>query len=140
MSKFIAYTDGSCDNLSLRRPGGAAYVILDENGQLFKKASKGFLGTTNNRMELLAIVSVVNSLPANSEVTIYTDSRYCIMALNSKKPKKNIDLIRLFHEICDFRITVAFEWVKGHNGVFYNEMCDQMANSEYPKIAWNIKE
>ena len=90
MSKFIAYTDGSCDNLSLRRPGGAAYVILDENGQLFKKASKGFLGTTNNRMELLAIVSVVNSLPANSEVTIYTDSRYCIMALNSKKPKKNI--------------------------------------------------
>lgn len=134
MAKFIAYTDGSCDNLSQRKPGGAAYVILDEKGELYKKASKGFLGTTNNRMELLAIVSVVNSLPKNSEVVIYTDSQYCITALTSKKPKKNLDLIRRFHSICDLNILVEFEWVKGHNGVFYNEMCDKMANSEYQKL------
>jgi ribonuclease HI len=134
MSKFTAYTDGSCDNLNAKRPGGSAYIILNEDGSLFKKASKGFLGTTNNRMELLAIISVVNSLPKSSEVTIYTDSQYCIATLKAKKPKKNLDLVQKYHSIAGKLASVTFEWVRGHKGNFWNEECDRMANGEYQKL------
>ena len=68
--EFIAYSDGSCDNNNPSRPGGAAYIIMDTEGNIIKKKSKGFKNTTSNRMELLAIISVVNSLPNNSFVTI----------------------------------------------------------------------
>ncbi len=135
--KFTAYTDGSCNNLHPRRPGGSAYVILDADGELYKKASKGFVGTTNNRMEMLAIISVVSTLPRHSDVTIFTDSQYCIKALTSERPKKNLDLVSLSQRICDADfsdIRVHFEWCKGHNGVFYNEMCDRMANAEYERL------
>lgn len=134
MAKFIAYTDGSCDNLNPKRPGGAAYIIFNEDKSLYKKASKGFLNTTNNRMELLAIISVVNSIPKNSSVTIYTDSQYCILACKSKKPKKNKDLVDLFHRLEGKLSSIEFVWVRGHAGNVYNEECDRMANGEYRKM------
>ena len=134
MERFIAYTDGSCDNLDPKRPGGSAYIIFNEDKSLFRKASKGFIGTTNNRMELLAIISVVNALPKGSEVTIYTDSQYCIKAINSKKPKMNLDLVNKYHQIASKLKKVSFEWVRGHNGNIWNEECDRMANGEYQKI------
>jgi ribonuclease HI len=130
MDKFIAYTDGSCDNLDPKRPGGAAYIIFNEDMTLFRKASKGFCGTTNNRMELLAIISVVNALPKGSEVTIYTDSQYCITTLKAKKPKMNLDLVGKYHQIAGKLAKVTFEWVKGHAGDKYNEMCDSIAVEE----------
>lgn len=130
---FIAYTDGSCDNLSAKRAGGAAYIIFNEDMTLFRKASKGFEHTTNNRMELLAILSVVNAVPEYSGVTIHTDSEYCITALNSRNPKKNLDLIAKYHRLSK-NIAVKFEWVKGHSGNIYNEECDRMANAEFQKI------
>lgn len=134
MGKYIAYTDGSCDNLDPKRPGGSAYIIFNEDMTLYKKASKGFLGTTNNRMELLAIISVVNSIPKGSEVTIYTDSKYCILSLVSKKRKKNIDLVEKFHQLAGKLSIINFVWVKGHNGNIYNEECDRMANAEFQKL------
>lgn len=134
MEKFIAYTDGSCDNLDPKRPGGSAYIIFNEDKSLFRKASKGFIGTTNNRMELLAIISVVNALPKGSEVKIYTDSQYCIKTINSKKPKMNLDLVNKYHQIASKLKKVSFEWVRGHNGNIWNEECDRMANGEYQKI------
>ena len=134
MEKFIAYTDGSCDNLDVKRPGGSAYIIFNDDKSLFRKASKGFMGTTNNRMELLAIISVVNALPKGSEVTIFTDSQYCIKAINSKKPKMNLDLVNKYHQIASKLKKVSFEWVRGHNGNIWNEECDRMANGEYQKI------
>lgn len=134
MEKFIAYTDGSCDNLDPKRPGGSAYIIFNEDKSLFRKASKGFIGTTNNRMELLAIISVVNALPKGSVVTIYTDSQYCIKTINSKKPKMNLDLVNKYHQIASKLKKVSFEWVRGHNGNIWNEECDRMANGEYQKI------
>lgn len=133
-AEFTAYTDGSCDNLNPRRPGGSAYVILDSEGKIYRQASKGFISTTNNRMEMIAIISVVNAVPRNSSLTIYTDSQYCILALKSKKPKKNIDLVQKFHALCEKLSDIKFEWVKGHNGNYYNEMCDRMANAEYRKL------
>lgn len=134
MGNFIAYTDGSCDNLHPNRPGGSAYIIFNEDGTLFKKASKGFMNTTNNRMELLAIISVLFSLPKGSSVKIYTDSQYCIKAVKSSNSKKNLDLLRKYHEITLGLCSVNFEWVRGHNGNVWNEECDRMANGEYQKL------
>lgn len=128
--RFFAYTDGSCDHSNPQRPGGSAYIILDNNGNIYKKASKRFMHTTNNRMEMLAIISVINSLPVNSDVIIYTDSQYCILALKSDKPKKNIDLVNKYHTLKEKLSSVELEWVKGHNGNYYNELCDKMANEE----------
>lgn len=133
--EFKAYTDGSCDNLNPLRPGGSAYIIFDSDGKMIKKASKGFSDTTNNRMELLAIISVVNSLPNGSDVTIYTDSEYCILALKSHNPIKNLDQIALYKRIVsEHNINVKFVWVKGHNNNKYNELCDKMARGEYTKM------
>jgi ribonuclease HI len=133
--EFLAWSDGSCDNKNPNKPGGAAYIITDMNGNVIKRKSKGFLHTTNNRMEQLAIISIINSLPFGSSVTIYTDSRYCITALNSQKPKKNLDQIALYHKICkEKHLSVYFQHVKGHSGNKYNEECDKMARKEYNNI------
>lgn len=133
--KFTAWSDGSCDNLNPAKPGGAAYVIFDDKGNLFRKSSKGFICTTSNRMELLAIISIVNALPPDSHVTIHTDSEYCIKALLSGHPQANLDQIAHYHRLCSERnISVLFKWVKGHAGDEHNEECDFMARTEYQKM------
>ena len=133
---FIAYSDGSCDNLNPQRPGGAAYIIFDSEGNEIKRASKGFVGTSNNRMEILAIMSIVNSLPPNSSVTIYSDSKYSINVLSGKwLASENLDQINRYRIICvTNNIKVTFQWVRGHAGDQYNELCDNMARSEYSKM------
>ena len=141
MNIFNAWCDGSCDNLNPQRPGGAAYIIMNTDGIIIKKKSKGFMHTTNNRMELLAIISIVNSLPNNSFVTINTDSEYCIKALLSKNPKANLDLIKKYYAIRQQKyITVFLHHVKGHAGNKYNEECDKMARAEYNKMLHRSKE
>lgn len=74
MSKYIAYTDGGCQNTSVYGEGGSAYLII-HRGEVVKTASKGFLYTTNNRMEMLAIISAVCSVPEGSDLTVYSDSK-----------------------------------------------------------------
>lgn len=138
--QFIAWSDGSCDNLNPDRPGGSAYIIFDVEGNEVKRMSKGFMHTTNNRMELLAIISIVNSLPNYSFVTINTDSEYCIKALLSKSPKCNLDLIKKYYDLRQQKdITVYLHHVKGHNGNQYNELCDRMARGEYQKMRKTAK-
>lgn len=86
--KYEAYTDGSCDNLSPYGEGGSAYIIL-KDGIIIKESKKGFVGTTNNRMEMLAIISAVKSVPKGATLTVYTDSQYCIRALRTaRNPKR----------------------------------------------------
>lgn len=131
---YEAYTDGSCNNLSPYGEGGAAYIIL-KDGFIIKEESKGFVRTTNNRMEMLAIISAVSSVPKGSSLTVYTDSQYCITSFtNSKKPKANIDLINLYHRCSAHLESITFEWVKGHNGNEFNELVDSMAFSAYEDI------
>lgn len=137
VQEFIAFTDGSSDWFHPQKPGGSAYMIMDTDGNIIKKMSKGFLNTTTNRMELLAIISAVNSVPDGSYLKVYTDSKYCIMALLSKEPKANLDLIKQYYDIrCKKEVTVFLEWVKGHNGNPYNEECDRMAKAEFEKKAY----
>ena len=135
-NSYSAFTDGSSDNKNPLRPGGSAYIIFDSQGNEVKRMSKGFMGVTNNKMELLAIVSVVNSLPPNSSVTIHSDSQYSINVLSGRwRASENLKVINLYRRlVAERNIKVTFEWVRGHNGDVYNELCDQMARGEYQKM------
>lgn len=143
---YIAYTDGSCNNLSPYGEGGAAYVVIDNNKCIIIQNSKGFIGTTNNRMELLAIISAVNWLPAGASMLIKTDSQYCIDMLKKDrcpvKINKNEDLVRKFYRLKEGKGRIGFEWVKGHSGIEFNEMADSLADSrrEEMRLAHNIPE
>lgn len=124
---YYAWTDGSCNNLSPFGEGGSAFYIEDADGREYTRASKGFLGTTNNKMELLAIINAVKSVPFGSSILIHTDSEYCIKVCTNKRPhKENRSLILLFFKECTGK-TVHFEWVKGHSGIQENELVDAMA-------------
>lgn len=131
---FIAFTDGSCNNLSPYGEGGAAYIILDSNGNHIKQNSKGFLGVSNNKMELLAILSAVAAVPVGSSLLVRTDSQYCIQVLTNKRnadnfTRPNANVIRQFFTYAGRLKEVRFEWVKGHDGNEYNELVDALAQS-----------
>ena len=127
------YTDGS----SLGNPGPGGYGTLLLHGSHKKEISAGFRLTTNNRMELMAVIVGLEALKRpNSEVTVYTDSRYVVDAVEKGwlqkwirirfKGKKNSDLWLRFLEIYQ-RHNVKFVWVKGHAAIPGNERCDQLA-------------
>lgn len=131
---YIAFTDGSCNNLSPYGEGGAAYIILDGRRNLVKQNSKGFVGVTNNRMELMAILSAVAAVPTGSTLVVYTDSQYCIQVLTNKAnannfTRPNANIIRQYFNYASRLKAVRFEWVKGHNGDEFNEMADALAQS-----------
>lgn len=131
---YIAFTDGSCNNLSPYGEGGAAYIILDGQRNLVKQNSKGFIGVTNNRMELMAILSAVAAVPAGSTLVVYTDSQYCIQVLTNKAnannfSRPNANVIRQYFNYASRLKAVRFEWVKGHDGNEFNEMVDALAQS-----------
>lgn len=136
---FVAYTDGSCWNSDPHHCGGAACVILDgKTGRVVKAMHRGFTKTTNNRMEMLAILSVANSVPKGSKTLIVSDSKYAILSfryaawnINPCRPDKlNADLINKFGELAEDR-KFGFKWVRGHNGDPLNEWCDYWSNYEY---------
>jgi ribonuclease HI len=133
MGRINIYTDGS----SLGNPGPGGYgIILEFNGKT-KELSKGYRLTTNNRMELLAVIVALESIKTKKHsITIYSDSKYVIDSIvkgwvnswknKNFKGKKNKDLWLKYLSIHkDFEI--KFQWVKGHNGHPENERCDQLA-------------
>ena len=134
---FVAYTDGSCWNSDPNRCGGAAYVVLDNHGRVYRSAHKGFRETSNNRMEMLAIISAVASVPRDSSIVVLTDSQYSIRAFTNGGTK-NHDLIELFDKYGMER-DVCLEWVRGHNGTPLNEWCDYWSNYEYKAMFESAK-
>ena len=133
VSLIEIYTDGS----SRGNPGPGGYgIVLSYNGNE-KEISEGFRKTTNNRMELLAVIVALESLKTTKiPVKIYSDSKYVIDAITKGwlktwiqknfKGKKNKDLWLRYHEISK-QYQVTFEWVKGHAGNIKNERCDVLA-------------
>lgn len=127
------FTDGA----SSGNPGPGGYGVILRAGNHYKELSAGFRKTTNNRMELMAIIVGLEALKKpGMDVTIYSDSKYVIDAVEKgwvfgwqKKGfagKKNPDLWRRFLQI--YRLhNVKFVWVKGHAGHPENERCDQLA-------------
>lgn len=130
MSNIIAYTDGAYS--SSRDQGGIGLVILND-GKIVQQFSRMYKHTTNNQMELGAIIIVLRAIkgPIDS-LTIYTDSMYCIgCATLGWKRKKNQKMWEEFDKqyervkaLCP---DIKFEHIKGHNGDKYNEMCDKFA-------------
>jgi len=127
------YTDGS----SRGNPGPGGYGVVLIAGRHRKELSQGFRLTTNNRMELMAVIVGLEALKnPQSIVIVYSDSQYVVNSVEKKwvfnwerngfKGKKNADLWRRFLNVYRNH-TVGFEWVKGHNGDRENERCDCLA-------------
>ena len=131
--KIVIYTDGAARGNP--GPGGYGAVLL--SGPHRKELSGGFRLTTNNRMELLAVIKALEALKfENCDVTVYTDSRYVADAVEKGwvfnwvqkrfKGKKNPDLWLRFLEVYK-KHRIRFVWVKGHADNPLNERCDQLA-------------
>ena len=131
--KINIYTDGAAKG----NPGPGGYGVVLMAGKLYKELSAGYRLTTNNRMELLAVIVGLEALKKrHQEVTVYSDSKYVVDAVEkgwvfnwekkSFKSKKNQDLWKRF--LISFRVhQVRFKWIKGHAGHPQNEKCDQLA-------------
>ena len=143
MKNVEIYTDGACSGNP--GPGGWGAVLI-YNG-VEKQLSGSEKETTNNRMELSAVITALKALKEPCNVTLTTDSKYVCDAINKgwlnswqknnwkksdKKPVFNIDLWQELLPLLD-KHRVEFIWVKGHNGHKYNEICDKLAVAEYQK-------
>ena len=132
--EYAAWTDGACDNLCNMRPGGSAYIIM-KNGEIIRAKNKGLMNTSNNRAEMLAIVSAVLHTPEGARLDIYTDSQYSLFTFAGRySPKANLDLIEQFNRYARSLGKIVFHWVRGHNGDENNEMVDDMAYSAYMEM------
>lgn len=141
------YSDGACSKNP--GPGGWACILKHKNHEL--KLSGSELNTTNNRMELTAIIKALEALKKTCNLKIFTDSKYIVDSINKgwakqwqqnnwfkKNNKKalNPDLWQKLLNLIEPHKT-EFIWVKGHNGHPENELCDKMAVLEYKKLAKN---
>ncbi|WP_113925058.1 ribonuclease HI [Cognataquiflexum aquatile] len=127
------FTDGAAKG----NPGPGGYGVVMKYNQHRKELSEGFRYTTNNRMELLAVIRALQELKVRDiPVTIYSDSKYVVDAIDKGwlwgwqkkgfKDKKNPDLWRIYIPL-HTRYKPKFVWVKGHAGHPENERCDQLA-------------
>jgi len=130
---IYVYTDGAAKG----NPGPGGYGVVMKSGPHYRELSEGFRLTTNNRMELLAVIKGLEAIKTKgSEVMVVSDSKYVIEAVEKGwlwnwikigfKNKKNKDLWIRFVNIYR-QHKVRFQWIKGHNGHPENERCDQLA-------------
>lgn len=141
MQTVTIYTDGSC----LGNPGSggwAAVLACERNGETVRREiGGGFKRTTNNRMEILAVIEALSLLKVQCRVELWTDSQYVAKAIgerwlagwirngwvtSAKKPVKNRDLWERMPALLE-RHEVRFHWLKGHAGHSENERCDEIA-------------
>ena len=139
MRKVTIHTDGACKG----NPGPGGYGVVLVCGKHRKELAAGYARTTNNRMELLAAIAALEALTEPCEVTLFSDSKYLVRAIeerwidgwrkrgwinSSKEPVKNRDLWeRLLEAMAPHR--VSWHWLKGHAGHRENERCDELANA-----------
>lgn len=143
--KVTIYTDGAARG-NPEGPGGYGAVLeyIDTKGIMHvKELSAGFRRTTNNRMEMMAVIAAFEALNRPCEVDLISDSKYVIDAFNQhwidswikkgwkrgkNEPVKNVDLWKRM--LCAMQPhKVTFHWVKGHNGHEQNERCDELATT-----------
>ena len=148
MEEIVIYTDGGCHG----NPGPGGWGIVVICGEDARQLSGGEASTTNNRMELTAAIqalTVIKNTPSFSgkKVTVNIDSQYVKNGITvwikgwkakgwktaDKKPVKNQDLWVILDEL-NSSLDVDWNWVKGHAGVQYNEICDQLCQDEIAKF------
>jgi ribonuclease HI len=137
--EVIIYTDGACEG----NPGRGGYGVVILWGEKRQELSGGFQRTTNNRMELLAVIEALTALQQPCKVKLYSDSTYVVKAMNEgwvqnwrrngwrnaqHKPTPNADLWKRLLSLCE-QHEVEFCWVKGHSGIEENERCDALATA-----------
>ena len=136
MKRVEVFTDGACKG----NPGPGGWGVLLRMGSHEKELSGGEAETTNNRMEMTAVIKALNALIEPCEVAIHTDSRYVIDGMtkwihgwkkkgwvnSSKQPVRNADL---WHDLIEAvsRHKVHWQWVRGHSGHVENERVDKLA-------------
>ncbi len=143
MKTITIYTDGACSG----NPGPGGYGVVMLYGTARKELSGGFLKTTNNRMELLAVIKGLEALKEPCQVKLYSDSKYVVDAIekgwavkwrsqgwmrNKKEKASNEDLWERLLELLKIH-RVSFIWVKGHADNLENERCDQLARGAIQK-------
>jgi len=135
MAKIEIYTDGS----SRGNPGPGGFAAILICGEHRKEISGGFKLTTNNRMELLSVISALEALKTNgNDITIYSDSQYVVNSVSkgwvfnwirtNKKDAKNMDLWKRFVSLYKLN-KITFVWVKGHADNELNNRCDVLATT-----------
>ena len=144
MKKVCIYTDGACSG----NPGPGGWAAILTYGENERELSGGESATTNNRMELMAVISALTALKESCEVELWTDSQYIEKAINEGwlagwkrrggKRKggelKNIELWQELDRLLGLH-RVNFNWLKGHDGHEYNERCDALAVAERDKYS-----
>ena len=138
------FTDGACSG----NPGVGGWGAILRYKDIEKELSGGEENTTNNRMELMAVIMALSVLKTKCNISLYTDSKYVMNGItewlanwkrnnwrtaNKKQAVKNIDLWQRLDELTQ-QHEIRWLWVKGHNGHPENERCDALARSEVAKI------
>jgi ribonuclease HI len=137
MDKVEIFTDGACKG----NPGPGGWGAWLKNGEHEKEICGGELNTTNNRMELMAVIEALSALTRPCDIVLHTDSQYVQKGISewihgwkkrgwktaAKEPVKNADLWQAL-DAAQARHQVEWRWVRGHNGHPGNERADQLAN------------
>ena len=142
MTRVDLYTDGACSG----NPGPGGWGVILVHGRGRRELSGGARETTNNRMEMLAVIKGIEALKRNCKVHIHTDSVYVMKGMTewladwkrrgwktaAKKPVKNVDLWQQLEEVLGGH-QVHWHWIKGHSGHTENERADELARLAIPR-------
>jgi ribonuclease HI len=137
--KSGVFTDGACEGNP--GPGGWGFVWVDENRILAEKYGRD-PATTNNRMELMALIEAFRALPVDADVTVFSDSELCVKTINEwaaawerrgwkrkTGPIANLELVRALYDLAGSHPHVKLRWIKAHDGSRWNEYVDALANN-----------
>jgi ribonuclease HI len=133
------FADGSCEGNP--GPGGWAWVHVEDDRVLAQDSGTD-PATTNNRMELRALIEAYRRLPETAQVTVYSDSRLCVDTINlwaegwarrgwrrKTGPIANLELVRELYALACARPRVKLAWIEGHRGLRWNEYVDRLASA-----------
>jgi ribonuclease HI len=133
------FTDGGCEGNP--GPGGWGFVWV-ENDRIVTQGSGAASHTTNNRMELTALIEAFKALPSDSDAIVYSDSKLCVDTINvwaagwerrgwrrKGGPIKNLELVQELYRLSRDRDDVELRWIKAHDGSRWNEYADALAGA-----------